>query len=224
MNNLSYASSSSVYGLNKKYPFSVTDQTDHPISIYAATKKSNELMAHSYSHLFGIQTTGLRFFTVYGPWGRPDMALFKFTKAALSGEKIEVYHDGNMFRDFTYVDDIKAVILATIDNPAEADPDWENEGFKTSSSSAPAAVYNIGNNNPVNLLDFIGVLEKKLGIKIEKEFLPIQPGDVEKTYADVDKTYQKFSYKPSTSIEYGIDRFVEWYLDFYEIIHPSDLK
>ena len=181
-------------------------------------------MAHSYSHLFGIQTTGLRFFTVYGPWGRPDMALFKFTKAALDGEKIEVYHDGNMYRDFTYVDDIKAVIIATIDKPAESDPNWENEGAKASSSSAPAAVYNIGNNNPVNLLDFIGVLEEKLEIQIEKEFLPMQPGDVEKTYADVDKTYQQFNYKPSTSIEYGIDRFVEWYFDFYKINDSSALK
>ena len=215
--NLSYASSSSVYGLNQSYPFSVNDHTDHPISIYAATKKSNELMAHTYSHLFNLNTTGLRFFTVYGPWGRPDMALFKFTKAALEGDSIKVYNKGNMYRDFTFVDDICAVVLASIDNPAMPDNKWSAETMNPSSSTAPFRIYNIGNNNPVNLLDFIATLEKTLGIEIVKEFLPIQPGDVQKTYANVDNTFQDFNYKPSTPIEYGVEKFVEWYLNFYKV-------
>jgi len=213
--NLSYASSSSVYGLNESYPFSVSDNVDHPMSLYAATKKSNELMAHTYSHLYGLKTTGLRFFTVYGPWGRPDMALFKFTKAALAGEVIEVYNNGQMMRDFTYVDDIVDGLESVIDSPASSDTNWEGENPDPASSSAPYKIYNIGNSNPVNLLDFIKSIEEEIGTTIEKKFLPIQPGDVAKTFAQVDELVRDFNYKPSTSIEYGISKFISWYRSFY---------
>ena len=215
--NLSYASSSSVYGLNQNYPFSELHHVGHPVSIYAATKRTNELMAHTYSHLFHINTTGLRFFTVYGPWGRPDMALFKFTKAALEGKTIEVYNNGKMMRDFTYIDDIVPGVLAAIDNPAEPDLSWSPSNPKPSSSSAPYKIYNIGNNNPVKLLDFIDAIEKAIGIKIKKQFLPMQPGDVEKNYADIDSLVKDFHFKPSTPIEYGISRFIDWYRDFYNV-------
>jgi len=201
--NLSYASSSSVYGSNKSLPFSTSDNVDNPISLYAASKKSNELMAHTYSHLFGISTTGLRFFTVYGPWGRPDMALFLFVKAALEGKSIDVFNHGNMLRDFTYIDDIVEGIVRVIDNPRSDTP--------------PYKVYNIGNNKPVKLMDFIEAIEKKLDRKIEKNFLPLQAGDVPATYADVSDLVKDFGYKPDTSIEEGISKFVDWYVDFYGI-------
>ena len=214
--NLSYASSSSVYGLNETYPFSVGDNVDHPISLYAATKKSNELMAHTYSHLFGLKTTGLRFFTVYGPWGRPDMALFKFTKAAFSKEEIEIYNNGEMDRDFTFIDDIIKGVIAVIDNPAKSDDDWNPAKPSPGSSSAPFRIYNIGNNSPVNLMEFISTLEETIGIKIKKKSLPLQPGDVTKTYANVDSLEKEFNYKPQTDIRKGISAFVDWYRSFYE--------
>ena len=199
--NLSYASSSSVYGSNKKLPFSTSDSVDHPISLYAASKKSNELMAHTYSHLFGISTTGLRFFTVYGPWGRPDMALFLFVKAALEGKSIDVFNNGNMQRDFTYIDDIVEGVVRVIDNPRKDTP--------------PYKVYNIGNNAPVKLMDFIEAIENKLGKKIEKNFLPLQAGDVPATYADVQDLIDDLGYKPNTPIQEGINKFVDWYLEFF---------
>jgi len=199
--NLSYASSSSVYGSNKKLPFSTQDSVDHPISLYAASKKSNELMAHTYAHLFGISTTGLRFFTVYGPWGRPDMALFKFVKGALENKSIEVYNNGEMMRDFTYIDDIVEGVVRVIDNPRKDTP--------------PYKVYNIGNNAPVKLMDFIDAIEQKLGKKIEKNFLPMQPGDVPATYADVQDLIDDLGYKPDTSVEEGVGKFVDWYLEFF---------
>ena len=211
--NLSYASSSSVYGLNNDLPFSTEHNVDHPISLYAASKKSNELMAHTYSHLYGIKTTGLRFFTVYGPWGRPDMALFKFVKAALEGEPIDVFNKGNMIRDFTYIDDIITGIIKVIDKPAKSDSQWKGGA---SSSIAPYKIYNIGNNNPVKLIDFIEEIEQKLGIKIRKNMIEIQPGDVPKTFACVDDLVADMDYKPSTSITHGISKFVDWYLDFYD--------
>ena len=201
--NLSYASSSSVYGSNKKLPFSTDDNVDHPISLYAASKKSNELMAHTYSHLFEISTTGLRFFTVYGPWGRPDMALFLFTKAALEGKSIDVFNNGDMLRDFTYIDDIVEGIIRVIDNPRTTTP--------------PYKVYNIGNNNPVKLMDFITAIENKLGKKIDKNFLPLQAGDVPATYADVIDLVNELGYKPETPVQVGINKFVDWYLDFFKV-------
>lgn len=210
--NLSYASSSSVYGLNKELPFSTDHNVDHPISLYAASKKSNELMAHTYSHLFGIRTTGLRFFTVYGPWGRPDMALFKFVKAAIEGETIDVFNNGDMVRDFTYIDDIVTGIIRVIDKPASRKTQWAGNA---SSSSAPYKLYNIGNNNPVKLNDFIKEIEKKLGVSIKRNMMEIQPGDVPQTYACVDDLVSDMNYKPSTSIACGISKFVDWYLDFY---------
>lgn len=213
--NLSYASSSSVYGLNESLPFATTDNVDHPISLYAASKKSNELMAHTYSHLFGIRTTGLRFFTVYGPWGRPDMALFLFTKAALAGEPIKVFNHGNMLRDFTYIDDIIEGVVRVIDNPASADPAWSGAAPNPGSSSAPYKIYNIGNNNPVKLMDFIDAIEKALGKPIEKEMLPLQAGDVPATYANVEDLVEDLDYKPATPVQVGIDRFVEWYRGFF---------
>ncbi|UFH58556.1 NAD-dependent epimerase [Sulfurovum mangrovi] len=215
--NLSYASSSSVYGLNEKIPFSTDDNVDHPISLYAASKKSNELMAHTYSHLFGIQTTGLRFFTVYGPWGRPDMALFLFVKAALEGKSIDVFNYGEMLRDFTYIDDIVEGVIRVIDNPAQPDASWNGKTGRASTSSAPYKIYNIGNQNPVKLMDFITAIEKKLGKTIEKNMLPIQPGDVPATFADVDDLVEDLGYKPETPIQEGIDKFVDWYLDFFEV-------
>lgn len=214
VNNLSYASSSSVYGLNEDLPFSTNDNVDHPISLYAASKKSNELMAHTYSHLFGIATTGLRFFTVYGPWGRPDMALFIFTKAALEGRAIDVYNYGEMNRDFTYIDDIVEGIVRVIDNPAKENLKWDKK--EASTSSAPYKIYNIGNNAPVKLMDFIEAIENKLGKTIKKNLLPLQAGDVPSTYADVDDLVRDLGYKPQTPVQEGINKFVDWYLDFYK--------
>ncbi len=213
--NLSYASSSSVYGLNEELPFSTNHNVDHPISLYAASKKSNELMAHTYSHLFGISTTGLRFFTVYGPWGRPDMALFLFTKAALEGKPIDVFNYGEMSRDFTYIDDIVEGITRVIDNPAKPNSNWDKK--EPSTSSSPYQVYNIGNNAPVKLMDFIEAIEDKLGKKIEKNMLPLQAGDVPSTYADVNDLVEDLGYKPATSIQEGISNFIDWYLDFFNI-------
>ncbi len=213
--NLAYASSSSVYGLNEALPFSTGHNVDHPISLYAASKKSNELMAHTYSHLYGIATTGLRFFTVYGPWGRPDMALFLFVKAALEGKPIDVFNNGEMLRDFTYIDDIVEGITRVIDNPARPNPSWDGKAPDPSSSSAPYKIYNIGNNNPVKLMDFIQAIETKLGRKIQKNMLPIQAGDVPATYADVSDLVENLNYRPATPIQEGIDRFVDWYLEFF---------
>jgi len=214
--NLSYASSSSVYGLNEALPFSTEHNVDHPISLYAASKKSNELMAHTYSHLFNISTTGLRFFTVYGPWGRPDMALFLFVKAALEGKTIDVFNNGDMLRDFTYIDDIVEGVIRVIDNPAQKDLNWNGKDGKISNSSAPYKIYNIGNNNPVKLMDFITAIENKLGKTIQKNMLPIQPGDVPATYADVTDLVEDLKYKPATPIQQGIDNFVDWYLAFFK--------
>jgi len=217
VNNLAYASSSSVYGLNEELPFSTEHNVDHPISLYAASKKSNELMAHTYSHLYGISTTGLRFFTVYGPWGRPDMALFLFVKAGLEGKSIDVFNSGNMLRDFTYIDDIVEGVIRVLDNPAKPDPTWNGIDGKVSTSSAPYKVYNIGNNNPVKLMDFITAIENKLGTTIEKNMMPIQAGDVPATYADVTDLVEDLNYQPATPIQKGIDNFVDWYLDFFNI-------
>ncbi|MEM6297455.1 MAG: NAD-dependent epimerase [Bacteroidota bacterium] len=214
---LVYASSSSVYGLNTKVPFSTSHNVDHPISLYAASKKSNELMAHTYSHLFKLPTTGLRFFTVYGPWGRPDMALFLFTKAILSDEPIQVFNYGKMQRDFTYIDDIIEGVTRILRKPAKSDPMWKNDAPNPSSSIADYRVYNIGNNNPVQLMDFIEAIEKKLGKTAKKDMMPIQPGDVPSTYADVDALVRDFDYKPQTSIQEGIDKFIDWYLSYYSI-------
>ncbi|MGE4287702.1 MAG: NAD-dependent epimerase [Salinivirgaceae bacterium] len=211
---LVYASSSSVYGLNKKIPFSTSDNVDHPVSLYAATKKSNELMAHAYSHLYNLPTTGLRFFTVYGPWGRPDMALFLFTKAILNGEPIKVFNKGDLQRDFTYIDDIVSSIEKVIENPPEGNPDWSSLKPDPSSSEAPYRIYNIGNNNPVKLLDFIEAIEKTTGRKAIKEFLPMQPGDVYKTWADCSELNALTGYEPNTSIKKGIEEFVNWFLIF----------
>ena len=215
--NLSYASSSSVYGLNEALPFSTSHNVDHPISLYAASKKSNELMAHTYSHLFGIRTTGLRFFTVYGPWGRPDMALFLFTKAALEGKEIEVFNNGNMLRDFTYVDDIVEGISREIDNPAYSRTDWNGKCPEPSTSSAPYKIYNIGNNNPVKLMDFITAIEKAIGAEIPKKLMPLQAGDVPATYADVCDLVKDLGYKPKTPVQDGINNFVAWYRDFFKV-------
>ncbi len=212
---LLYASSSSVYGLNKNMPFSVHKNVDHPVSLYAATKKSNELMAHTYSHLFQIPTTGLRFFTVYGPWGRPDMALFIFTKAILMGEPIEVFNYGNMERDFTYIDDIVSGIEKMLDKPPASLETWNPENPDPSCSSAPYRVFNIGNNKPVKLLDFIKAIEKKTGKKAIMNMQAIQPGDVEKTWADVQELIDEFHYKPSTPVEAGISDFVDWFRSYY---------
>ena len=215
--NLSYASSSSVYGLNESYPFSTSDNVDHPMSLYAATKKSNELMAHTYSHLYGISTTGLRFFTVYGPWGRPDMALFLFTKAALEERSIDVFNHGEMLRDFTYVDDIVEGVTRIIDNPAQPNLDWSGTQPDPSTSSAPYKIYNIGNNDPVKLMDFITAIENALGKKIQKNMMPLQAGDVPATYANVDDLVQNLDYRPSTPVQKGIDNFVAWYRDFFKV-------
>lgn len=214
---LTYASSSSVYGLNESQPFSTKDNVDHPISLYAASKKANELMAHTYSHLFKIPTTGLRFFTVYGPWGRPDMALFLFTKAMLENRPIDVFNFGEMQRDFTYVDDIVEGIIRVNDNPPKENPAWDPNSEDASISSAPYKIYNIGNNNPVKLMDFISALENKLGITAEKNLLPIQAGDVPSTYADVSDLIRDLDYKPETTIQQGIDQFVDWYREFFKV-------
>jgi UDP-glucuronate 4-epimerase len=212
---LVFASSSSVYGANTKVPFSVHDHTDHPVSLYAATKKSNELMAHSYAHLYGLPTTGLRFFTVYGPWGRPDMAYFKFTKAILEGKPIDVYNYGDMSRDFAYVDDIVEGIVRVIEKVPEPDRGGSGDRPDSGSSRAPYRIYNIGNNNPVGLLKMIEVLEDCLGRKAEKNLLPLQPGDVLATYADVDDLIRDVGFKPETPIEEGIECFVRWYMCYY---------
>ncbi len=212
---LSYASSSSVYGLNCKMPFSTGSNVDHPLSLYAASKKSNELMAHTYSQLYGLPTTGLRFFTVYGPWGRPDMALFIFVKAILEGKPIEVFNNGEMKRDFTFVDDIVQGLVHVIDRPPAGNCEWSPLNPDPSSSIAPYKVYNIGNSSPVKLLDFVEAIEVALGKKAEKKFLPMQPGDVPATWADVSDLQKDFGYKPSTSIQEGVSRFVEWYRSFY---------
>lgn len=214
---LIYASSSSVYGANTKMPFSVHDNVDHPVSLYAATKKSNELMAHTYSHLYGLPTTGLRFFTVYGPWGRPDMALFLFTKAILAGETIKVFNNGKMRRDFTYVDDIVEGILRLTQKKAESNPSWSGDCPDPGTSRAPYKIYNIGNNQPVELLEFISVLEDKLGCKANKEFLPLQAGDVPETYADVEDLMKDVGFRPRTKIEQGIGNFVQWYREYYDL-------
>ena len=212
---LVYASSSSVYGLNQKMPFSTEDSVDHPISLYAATKKANELMSHTYSHLYQLPTTGLRFFTVYGPWGRPDMALFKFTKAILAGETIDVYNHGDLSRDFTYIDDIVEGIIRVQDKPPSSTPDWHIETGTPANSSAPYRVFNIGNGSPVQLLDFITALERALGIEAKKQFLPMQPGDVHSTWADTEDLFKAVGYKPQVDINTGVGRFVEWYRAFY---------
>lgn len=212
---LVYASSSSVYGATTKIPFSVDGPTAHPVSLYAATKKSNEMMAHAYSHLYRLPTTGLRFFTVYGPWGRPDMAMFLFTKAILAGEPIKVFNRGDMERDFTYIDDIVQGVMNVLDRVPEPDPDWRGDDPRTGSSKAPYRLYNIGNNQPVELLRMISILEDSLGKGAQKELLPMQPGDVRMTYADIDSMIEDFSFEPKTSIEEGIARFVAWYRDFY---------
>lgn len=212
---LVYASSSSVYGLNTQMPFSVHQTADHPVSLYAATKKSNELMAHSYSHLFGIPATGLRFFTVYGPWGRPDMALFSFSQRILAGEPIDVFNHGNMRRDFTYIDDIAEGVTRVLDRPPRPNPAWDASKPDPASSSAPHRVYNIGHSEPVELKNVIKILEEALGRPARMNLLPMSPGDVLATYADVSDLERDTGFKPSTSIEEGIHRFVEWYLDFY---------
>ncbi len=211
---LAYASSSSVYGLNEEMPFSVHHNVDHPISLYAASKKSNELMAHTYSYLYGLPTTGLRFFTVYGSWGRPDMALSLFTKAILEGKPIDVYNNGNMKRDFTYIDDIVEGIIRVLDNPPAGNPQWSGKAPDPGTSVAPYRVYNIGNSKPVKLMDFIEAIEEALGRKAIKNFLPLQPGDVPATWADVTDLAENFDYKPNTDIKEGVRRFVEWFLTF----------
>ena len=215
VNNLCFASSSSVYGLNTSQPFKTTDNTDHQISIYAATKKSNEMMAHTYAHLFGIKTTGVRFFTVYGPWGRPDMAPMLFTDAILNNRPIKVFNNGNMSRDFTYVEDIVDGLVKIISNPASSSNNWDSLSPLPNISSAPYKIYNIGNNKPIKLMDFIESLENHLGIKAKKEMLPMQPGDVESTFADVTELINDFDYKPSTDLDTGIEKFVAWYKSFY---------
>ena len=212
---LVYASSSSVYGANTQMPFSVHHNVDHPLSLYAATKKANELMAHTYSHLYGLPTTGLRFFTVYGPWDRPDMALQKFAQAITKGETIKVFNYGNHRRDFTYIDDIVEGVIRILDRPAPPNPDWSSERPDSATSSAPWRVYNIGNNNPVNLMDYISALEEALGKEAKKEFLPIQPGDVPDTYADVTDLVKEFDYKPNTSVKDGIANFSKWFTEYY---------
>jgi UDP-glucuronate 4-epimerase len=213
---LVYASSSSVYGANTSMPFSIHHNVDHPVSLYAASKKANELMAHTYAHLYRLPVTGLRFFTVYGPWGRPDMALFLFTKAILEGRPIDVFNYGKMRRDFTYIDDIVEGVVRTLDNTAQPNPAWSGDCPDPGTSNAPYRLYNIGNNNPVELLHLIETLEKALGKQAEKNLMPIQPGDVPATYADVDDLTRDVGFKPSTSIEEGVGRFVEWYRGYYQ--------
>ena len=212
---LVYASSSSVYGANTSMPFSVHDNIDHPVSLYAASKKANELMAHTYAHLYGLPCTGLRFFTVYGPWGRPDMALFLFTRAILAGEPINVFNHGRMRRDFTYIDDIVEGVVRVVDRPAQPNPDWTGDQPDPGTSSAPYRVYNIGNNNPVELMHLIETLEQALGKVAEKNFMPIQPGDVPATWANVDDLSTDVGFRPETPIEVGVQKFVEWYLEYY---------
>ncbi|MCB9637512.1 MAG: NAD-dependent epimerase [Myxococcales bacterium] len=215
VNHLLYASSSSVYGMNTAMPFSEHHDVSHPVSLYAATKRANELMAHSYSHLYKIPTSGLRFFTVYGPWGRPDMALFLFTRLILSGKPIQVFNYGDMQRDFTYVGDIVEGIVRLLDHPSQPNPNFSTETPDPATSSAPYRIFNIGNNQPVRLMEMIEALEESLGRKAEKELLPIQPGDVPATYADANALAEVTGFQPATSIQEGVQRFVSWYLDFY---------
>ena len=214
---LVFASSSSVYGANRKLPFSEHDNVDHPVSLYAATKKANELMAHSYAHLYGLPCTGLRFFTVYGPWGRPDMALFKFTQGIIAGTPIPVFNRGEMVRDFTYIDDIVEGVVRAIDHGVESDPKWSGEKPDPATSYAPWRVYNIGNSKPVPLMRYIEVLEERLGKKAKLELLPMQPGDVPATYANVDALHRDVGFRPRTPIEEGVRRFVEWYREYYRV-------
>lgn len=214
---LLYASSSSVYGLNRKMPFSTDDSVDHPVSLYAATKKANELIAHTYSHLYGLPTTGLRFFTVYGPWGRPDMALFKFTKAMLEGKSIDVYNHGKMKRDFTYIGDIAEAIIRLQDVIPEPNGEWTVESGSPATSSAPYRVYNIGNSSPVELMDYIQALEDALGMEAKKNMLPLQPGDVLETSANTKALYDVIGFKPETTVKDGVRNFVDWYRDFYNV-------
>ncbi|CAK9885141.1 MAG: UDP-N-acetylglucosamine 4-epimerase [Candidatus Erwinia impunctatus] len=214
---LLYASSSSVYGLNRKMPFSTSDSVDHPVSLYAATKKANELMSHTYSHLYGLPTTGLRFFTVYGPWGRPDMALFKFTKAILAGKSIDVYNHGKMHRDFTYIDDVVEAIMCLQGDIPQPDANWRVEGGDPAGSSAPYRVYNIGNGKPVALLSYIEALELALKCKAVKNMLPMQPGDVLDTYADSRPLFDATGFVPQVNVEQGVEKFVQWYREFYQI-------
>ena len=214
---LVYASSSSVYGANTTMPFSVHHNVDHPLSLYAASKKSNELMAHTYSHLYNLPTTGLRFFTVYGPWGRPDMALFKFTKAILAGEKISVFNYGKHRRDFTYIDDIVEGVIRVLDQPAQPNSAWSSEQPDSGTSMAPWRVYNIGNNSPVELMDYIAAIEKALGKKTDMDMLPLQPGDVPDTYADVTDLVEQFHYKPATPVDQGVASFVAWYRKYFNM-------
>ena len=214
---LLYASSSSVYGLNRKMPFSTDDSVDHPVSLYAATKKANELMSHTYSHLYGLPTTGLRFFTVYGPWGRPDMALFKFTKAMLEGKSIDVYNYGKMKRDFTYIDDIVEAIIRLQDVIPDPNSEWTVETGSQATSSAPYRVYNIGNSSPVELMDYITALEEAIGVKAEKNMMPMQPGDVLETSAETQPLYDLVGFRPQTSVKDGVKNFVDWYRAFYNV-------
>ncbi|MEI8095236.1 MAG: NAD-dependent epimerase [Spirochaetales bacterium] len=214
---LVYASSSSVYGLNESLPFSTSDSVDHPVSLYAASKKSNELMAHSYSHLFGLPTTGLRFFTVYGPWGRPDMALFLFTKAILEGRSIDVFNNGEMYRDFTYIEDIVDGIVRVIRNPAEPDKKWNAKKPNPASSPAPYKIFNIGNSTSVRLMDFIRAIEHELGQNAKLNLLPLQPGDVAATWSDISDLSDSLGYKPRTSIEEGVRHFIRWYREYYRV-------
>lgn len=217
---LVYASSSSVYGASTRMPFSVHDNVDHPVSLYAASKKANELMAHTYAHLYGLPVTGLRFFTVYGPWGRPDMALFLFTRAILEGRPIDVFNHGHMRRDFTFIDDIVEGVVRTLDHTAAPNPQWNGNHPDPGTSTAPYRLYNIGNNNPVELLHLIEVLENALGRKADKNYLPMQPGDVPATYADVDDLNRDVGFRPATSIEEGVARFVAWYRDYFGSLRP----
>lgn len=214
---LVYASSSSVYGLNEKMPFDTSDSVDHPVSLYAATKKSNELMSHTYAHLYGIPTSGLRFFTVYGPWGRPDMALFKFTKAILNGEAIDIYNNGDMARDFTYIDDIVEGILRVASKPPSANINWKPEAGSAKDSSAPYHIYNIGNGAPVQLMDFVKAIESAIGIEANKNFMPMQPGDVHKTWADTQDLEAITGHKPQIEVEHGVRAFVDWYRAYYQV-------
>ena len=218
---LVYASSSSVYGMNSAMPFSIHDNVDHPISLYAASKKANELMAHTYSHLFGLPTTGLRFFTVYGPWGRPDMALFLFTRAILAGEPIKVFNNGRMQRDFTYIDDIVEGVVRVMDKTATPNPAWDGARPDPGTSSAPYRLYNIGNNNPVKLTEFIDAIEQALGMTAQRQLLPMQPGDVAATYANIDDLVADVDYRPQTPIQVGIDNFVAWYREY---MHQATAK
>ena len=213
---LIYASTSSVYGANTKMPFSEHDSVNHPLSVYAASKISNELMAHAYSYLYKLPSTGLRFFTVYGPWGRPDMALFKFTKAIIEGKTIEVFNNGKHTRDFTYIDDIVNGVIKVLDKPADINNDWDSNKPDPASSKSPWKIFNIGNNNPVHLMDYISALEKTLGKKAKIKFLPLQPGDIPNTNANVDSLVKEFDYKPTTSVFDGVSNFVKWYKDYYK--------